>query len=238
MSNIKIEILYPEHCHLYGDIGNEMFLKKSLPDAEFIMTPLNIEPKFLTEDVNLVYMGPTTEKTQVLVIDRLMKHKDTIKEKIDSGMAFLFTGNSLEILGNYIQEPSGNKVPALGIFDLYAKQDKSHRLACPFLGEALGMKMTGYKNQFTTCYLADESISFMKVEKGIGLNNESKFEGIHVNNFFGTHLIGPFLVLNPYFGEYLLNLIGVENPQIPFRKEAIEAYDQKIADFSNPKLGY
>ena len=46
---MKIEILYPEICTLYGDKGNTMYLQKCLPDAEFVTTGLNEKPLFLRE---------------------------------------------------------------------------------------------------------------------------------------------------------------------------------------------
>ena len=48
---MKIEILYPELCTLYGDKGNMQYLKLCLPDAEFVETTLNAKPLFLTEDI-------------------------------------------------------------------------------------------------------------------------------------------------------------------------------------------
>ena len=42
---MKIEILYPEMSNIYGDYGNIMFLKKCLPEAEFIETSLHTEPE-------------------------------------------------------------------------------------------------------------------------------------------------------------------------------------------------
>ena len=35
---MKIEILFPEICNLFGDMGNMKYLKKCLPNAEFIST--------------------------------------------------------------------------------------------------------------------------------------------------------------------------------------------------------
>jgi CobQ-like glutamine amidotransferase family enzyme len=43
---MKIEVLYPEICTLYGDKGNTMYLAKCLPNAEFISTGLNEKPLF------------------------------------------------------------------------------------------------------------------------------------------------------------------------------------------------
>lgn len=33
---MKIEILFPEYCNLFGDLGNMMYLKACMPEAEFI----------------------------------------------------------------------------------------------------------------------------------------------------------------------------------------------------------
>ena len=70
---MKIEVLFPEFCNLYGDIYNIKYLKKCMPDAEIIETALEQVPTFFNEDVNLIYLGPMTEKTQEKVIAKLLK---------------------------------------------------------------------------------------------------------------------------------------------------------------------
>ncbi len=228
---MKIEILYPEFCNLFGDSANMSYLEKTLPHAEFIRTPLNSTPQFLTDDINLVYMGPMTENTQEKIIERLLPYKDIIKSKIDNGMVFFFTGNALEILGNYIENEDGSKIPALEIFDLYAKRDLFHRHNSGCLVELEDMKIMGFKSQFTMCYPKNDDQGLFKVVKGMGMNMDTKIEGIRVNNFFGTYLIGPLLVLNPCFTEYLLKIMGIENPTLAFRAEALDAYNKRLEDF-------
>ena len=113
---MKIEILFPEISNIYGDLGNIMFLKKALPDAEFIETSLNTEPAFVKEEVDLVYLGSMTERSQEKVIKQLLPYKEKIKEDIEVGKAMLFTGNSFEIFGQYIESDNGNKIEALRDF--------------------------------------------------------------------------------------------------------------------------
>ena len=48
---MKIETLFPEFCNLFGDISNIKYLKKCLPEAEFIDSPIDQEPAFVKEDV-------------------------------------------------------------------------------------------------------------------------------------------------------------------------------------------
>ena len=48
---MKIEVLFPEFCNLYGDISNIDYLKKCVPEAEVIYTAIDNEPAFLTQNV-------------------------------------------------------------------------------------------------------------------------------------------------------------------------------------------
>ena len=61
-------------------------------------------------------------------------------------------------------------------------------------------------------------------------------EGIHVGNCFLSSLVGPLLVMNPYFTEYIMELLGVSNPECAFREQSIKAYNDRIADFRSCKL--
>ena len=119
--NLKIEILFPEFCNLYGDISNMKYLKKCLPNANFIETAFDEEPLFIKEDVNLIYLGPMTESMQEKVITKLKPYKEKIKEQIEKNVVFLITGNALEIFGEYIENEDGSQIEALGVFNIYAK---------------------------------------------------------------------------------------------------------------------
>lgn len=234
---IKIEVLFSEHCNLFGDTANIRYLQKTLPDAEFTFTKLVDEPKFVSEKYDLVYMGPMTENTQPKVIAKLLPYKAKIEELINEGTIFLFTGNATEVLGSYILEENGNKINGLGIFNFYAKRDMFHRHNSETLGTFSGMKIMGFRSQFTQAYIDGTANfePFCHVEKGMGLNTESKEEGIKKNNFFGTYMLGPILINNPCFTEYLLKLIGSDNKPA-FYESAQKAYDLRLKDFMD-KVG-
>ena len=65
---MKIEVLFPEYCNLFADSSNMKYLQQCLPEAEFIYTDYMSEPVFVTETVNLIYMGAMTEHMQSMVI--------------------------------------------------------------------------------------------------------------------------------------------------------------------------
>ncbi len=233
---IKIEILFPEICSLYGDTGNVRYLKSCLPDAEIINTGLNDVPFFADNEPNLIYMGPMSEKSQELSINRLKPYKERLENLIDKGVPMLFTGNAGEIFCQYIETPEKEKIEALGIFDFYAVRKKTDRYNGFVLGQFDDMDIVGFKSQFTFAYGDNQDCSFIKTKRGIGLNPENKFEGVKINNTIVTYLLGPILVLNPKFTRYLLDLMGGENYPLAFEEEINDAFSRRLEEFNNPKF--
>ena len=72
---MKIEVLFPEICNLYGELENIGYLRKSMPDIEVTETAVTEEPFFASEKPDLIYMGTMTESAQLLVIEKLLKYK-------------------------------------------------------------------------------------------------------------------------------------------------------------------
>lgn len=228
--NKTIEILFPEFCNLYGDISNMKYLKKCIPEANFIETSFNEEPTFVKNDVNLIYMGPMTEKMQEKVIKKLKSYKQRIEELIEKNVVFLITGNALEIFGKYIENEDGSKIEALGIFDTYAKRNMMKRHNSNFIGKYENIELVGFKSQFTQSYGNNEENYLAEVEKGIGLNPESKLEGLQKNNFLATYIIGPILILNPKFTKKVLEKIEIQEPKIAFEEDVQNAYEQRLKE--------
>lgn len=229
--NLKIEILFPEFCNLYGDISNMKYLKKCMPKANFIETAFDEEPKFVKEKVNFIYLGPMTEKMQEKVIKKLMPYRERIKELIDENVIFLITGNAIEIFGKYIENEDGSKIEALDMFDIYAKRDMLHRHNSIFIGKWEDVEIVGFKSQFTFSYGENKENYFAEVEKGNGLNKEVNLEGIQKNNFIATYLLGPILILNPYFTKKIIEKMGIEEPKLAFEEDVIAAYEQRLEEF-------
>ncbi len=228
---MKIEVLYPEICCLFGDKANMRYFEKCLPEAEFIKTPVSEMPRFLTEDVDMVYFGSCSESNQERILSRLKAHKVRIEELIKKGVIFLMTGNTFEIMGNYIEKPDGEKIEALGIVDFYAKRTIPKRHNSLFLGEFGETEIVGYTSRFSHSYDIKEKDAFIKVTKGYGSFIDSKTEGIRKNNLYGTYLLGPFLIQNPLFTEYLMKQLGIENPKLAFKDEIMKAYDVRLKEF-------
>lgn len=232
---MKIEVLYPEICNLYGDSFNYRYLEKTLQDTKFIKTSLTDKPKFIDKrnKIKFVYIGSMTEEAQKIVIEKLKPYKDKIEEYIENDNVFLATGNSFEIFGNYIEEAK-TKTEALQIFDFYSKLDYNHRHNSLFIGEFNNSKIVGFKSQFSFSYKKDEKNNFIKVDRGVGLNKEDSYEGIKYRNFYGTYLLGPILPMNPYFTKFLLKQIN-KDVEPAFMDAATDAYNFRVKEIMNPE---
>ncbi len=228
---MKIEVLYPEICCLFGDKANMRYFEMCLPEAEFIRTPVSEMPRFLTEDVDMVYFGSCSESNQERILSRLKGHEDRINALIEKGVVFLMTGNTFEIMGKYIQKPDGEKIEGLGLFDFHAERTIPKRYNSLFLGAFGEMEIVGYTSRFSHCYNIPEKDNFLKVTKGYGSTVDYKTEGIRRNNLFGTYLLGPFLIQNPLFTAFLMKKLGVENPELAFKDDILKAYDVRLNEF-------
>lgn len=234
---MRIEILYSDLCCLYGDKGNTMFLRKCLPEAEFIETALNDRPAFLGGDVDLVYLCSMSEKSQELVLSRLMPHKDAIAALAKEGKTrFFVVGNAMELLGKYIQREDGSKVEALGLFDTHAVRQTPNRFNSLMRISFEGMTLLGYTSRFSHTYGLTEDIAMGHVEAGSGENPDSKLEGIRSGNVLATYLSGPVLVSNPDFAHWFLKELGQPLDKLPCEEALRQAYDQRLKDFTRDDL--
>lgn len=225
-----VEYVFAPYCNIYGEFYNMEYLKKSNDEIEIIKSSHKDEPYFVSNHVDMIYMGCMTEDKQEKAVGLLMPYKDRIKALIENGTIFLMTGNSVELFGQYISDDC-RKIPALGIFDFYSERKMDKRHNSLFIGDFNDMKILGHKSQYSMAYGNFEN-PFMNLERGYGMNMDTKKEGIWYKNFYGTYSLGPFLVLNPYFTKYILRQLGLSE-DLKFEKEIIEAYEYRLADFLN-----
>ena len=241
---MKIEVLFPEICNLYGDLFNVNYLKDCLPEAEIVNTSLSDEPLFVTEKPDLIYMGTTTERGQELAIEALSKYKERIQQCIDENVNFLITGNAMEIFFEEIFEAEEKVCDGLGILPFIAKREKRNRFNSLYVGDFAvegseePIKIVGFKSLFGFAYGDNSQCTLFDTLRGDGLNKDVKGEGIRINHFFATHITGPLLVLNPTFTKwYMENMMGVSEAKLAFEEAAMDAYNLRVAEYTDPGTG-
>jgi len=231
-----IEILFNEVCGLYGDSQNAQYLEQTLPDADFVYTPLSAIPYFVDNQPDLLYIGSMSERTQRAVLAKLKPYKSRIQELINNGTPILATGNAGELFTNEIEYTTeGLTVEGLGFFDLTVKNDLFDRYNGKVIGDFENMVIVGFRSQFSFIFGDNSQNFFVKCRRGDGINRQSKFEGMRLNNLICTQILGPILPLNPLFTEYLIGLAGANN-KAAHREAAISAYEQRIREFSDPNV--
>lgn len=229
---MKIEILYPEISSLYGEMGAVKYLEKSFGDQNIVFTTLNDTPRFSKEKVDFVYLGPMSEKWQPRVISKLEPYKEHIKQLILNDVVFLTISTGFEIFGKEIQtETQIHK--ALGIFDFKVKQSFKKRHNAVVQAKFGDMIINGTKSQFTIIEKGENIEELFDIKKGFGLNLKSKKEGLRSRNFFGTHILGPLLILNPEFTRYIFSLVDEsykdKNKKLYLEEMLKSAYEQRLS---------
>ena len=238
---LTIEMLYPEIANLHGDRFNVTYLAQCRPDARVVKTRLTDTPAFVGGAVDLVYLGPMTEKGQLKAIERLAPHRARLEELIDGGTVMLFTHNALEVLGSRIRNDEMDyDVAGVGIFDIESTLAMFGRYNGKVMGTVAEAgsehPIVGYKSQFSMVTGGANESGFLTADRGIGRNRSTAVEGIRRNNFIGTSLLGPILVMNPHFTRGLLSLIDPHSePKLAHEQFAVTAYDARLADFRDSR---
>lgn len=205
----SILYLYYDFMNLYGDNGNVRIMEKRLKDQGF---DVEITRKTVTDDdisfdgFDLIYCGSGTESRRLVALEHLRKFGKAFKEAADAGIPILFTGNAWGMLGRSITPRDGEKTEGLGIFDFDLKEEVKLRFTGDAIEEAEGFEkpFIGFINK---CDLIEGFDGYMfKVTKTIGQLPFTN-DGVRKDNLFGISLIGPVLVKNPFFAEYLVRLI-------------------------------
>lgn len=234
---MKIEILYPELCCLYGDKGNTLFLQKCLPDAEFIYTQLNDQPHFLWEDVDLCCMYSMSEQSQERILERLLQWKEEIcRCCTDGNTLFLLLGNAMELFGQYIQREDGTQIEALGVFNTYSNRHAPKRFNSLVQAGFENMTLLGYTSRFSDTYGITRKMAMCQVEIGTGSAPGSQLEGIRQGQVVATYLLGPLLAANPDFAKWLLRQLRIDEPHLPFEEALYESYENRRKEFQRLDL--
>lgn len=227
---MKVEVLFPEICNVAGDHMNVPYLCQCCPDLELVETDLKTRPRFLDEDVALVYLGSTTEKGLQLIVESLSPHLAAIKERIEAGQRILATGNALDALGGYIDSDKAPRMTGLGLLPTHAEYKMMKRHNSFFLGTFEDMEIVGFQSLFGHTWGAPEENALFTVVRGVGRNENTSLEGFRYKNLMATYLIGPLLVLNPPFCKWLLRQMG-QPDTLAFEDAAMDSYRRRLEEF-------
>ena len=200
---------FEDRMNLYGDRGNIMILANRAK-----WRGIQIEIKHISDvsdldlsEADFFMIGGGSDREQGLVTKELEAIKDKLKDAIEDGLPGLAICGGYQMLGNYYELPTGEKLPCLGILDFYSKSnaaDFSQRLTGDILvqSEQFG-KLVGFENHGGETYHAYPTLG--EVVKGYGNTRADKKEGLVYKNLIGTYIHGPILSKNPAVADFLLS---------------------------------
>lgn len=204
---MRILYLYYDIMNLYGESGNIRMIERMFREAG---KDVSVEVKTVTDrkidflKYDFIYCGAGTENSRDVVIRHLSFFKDSLKAAYEKGTVMLFTGNSYEMLGKEIAVGE-NKIEGIGLFDFTVKEQRVDRYSgdVTFKCNLFEGELIGYINKCSETVGVKNPL--FEIEQVVGTVKTGR-EGIHEKNFFGTQIIGPILVKNPSFANYIVNL--------------------------------
>ncbi|MGH3145631.1 MAG: type 1 glutamine amidotransferase [Rubrobacter sp.] len=215
MTGLTIHHLYADMMNLYGDRGNVISIKKR---CEWRGIPVEVVDVNLGERVrptgrgDVFLFGGGQDREQSLLAEDLAGSKGAdLREIVESGGVVLGVCGGYQLMGHHYETPEGEKLPGVGIFDLYTAPRRPEeerlignvlvRVSSPETGEV--REVVGFENHGGRTRLGDTE-PLGEVVVGHGNNGEDGTEGARRLNAYGTYLHGSLLPKNPWLTDQLI----------------------------------
>lgn len=232
---IKIAHLYYDLLNLYGEQGNVLALTSALKNQniDYIVDLYSLNDEIDFKDYDIVYIGTGSLENLKLAAKDIIRLKRKINSYIKSDKYLIATGSSYLLFGKSITFSDDEVIECLNIFDYYAKL-VSQRIVCHsfFKWKDNYGPIVGFQNRAFIVQINDNHL--FSVISGNADNEKSAYEGYRYKNFIGTHLIGPFLIRNPYFTDEIIKDI-LEKKGKKFHSDtttpSYSAYNEYLKNF-------
>ncbi len=256
MGRIRLTIhhLYADMMNLYGDRGNVIAIKKR---AEWRGIPVEVLDVGLGEGIrptgcDLFLFGGGQDREQTLLVEDLAGTKGAdLRAIVEDGGVVLGVCGGYQLMGHYYETPEGQKLPGVGIFDMYTRPRKPDEAR--LIGNVLARvrapedattgavrEIVGFENHGGRTELGDVK-PLGEVIVGHGNNGHDGTEGARRLNAYGTYLHGSLLPKNPWLTDQLIlnalrrvdERIELEPLDDAMERSAFESVSNRIAGRRN-----
>ena len=207
---LKIIHFYPDLMSLYGSYANVAVLKRYLEQMGNTVTVETIHPGTSETglvDPDFIFMGAGTERAQKAALADFTRYESAIKAAAEDGVAMLFAGTSMELLGKSITDDAGKEYAALGLADFTTVQTKKRFVEDVYGATDLYAEpVVGFINKSSTISGVETPL-LTSVQLGYGNEGLKTPEGFRYKNVIGSHLTGPILVKNPRLLDKVVSAI-------------------------------
>lgn len=230
---LNITWLYPDILSLHGDRGNVIALKtigEKLDLKVNINRVDNLEDDIDFENTDILMINPGEVKLVEPIVESLDRQREELVKYIKENGIILVIGTSGAIFGNTLKLVDDRTIDCLGIFDMDSfEKDKIYGndvfyYFTPEEGDE--MQMVGSEISIIDFSLNNKEQALSTTEYGKGNNTKHPdgLEGARVNNVFFTNALGPLLIKNPWFAQYLIEK-AMKAKDITFSKQELANLD-------------
>lgn len=239
---INVLHLYYDLLNLYGENANTRCIEHSL---KLNNIKVNIDLKSLKDKIDfnkydLIYISQGSEDNLLLALDDIKRYKKELKKYIEEDKYLLLTGNAMDLFGKYIKV-NDEEIEALNIFDYTTefinKSTFENASVDRIVGQIYGTsklikeKIIGFQNRCDLNY--NIKTPLFKLDNKYSNDLKTNNEGFTYKNVYATHIIGPLLIRNPYFTDYILSNL-CKSKKIKYTKSdklSIKAYKKYLSNF-------
>ncbi|MGQ9556859.1 MAG: type 1 glutamine amidotransferase [Desulfurispora sp.] len=203
--------LYPDLLNLYGDRGNVLaFIKRcQWRNIEVCLHRVELGQSVDFKQFDFLFIGGGSDREQHILARDLASRVAALAAALEEGLVTLAICGGYQLLGQYYQTARGEKIPGLGILDVYTVAGKERMIGNVVLEsliEGVPGQLVGFENHAGRTYLGDGVQPLGRVLAGRGNNGQDGYEGAVWRNVFCSYLHGPLLPKNFRLTDHLITL--------------------------------
>lgn len=241
MSNIiNVAWMYPDILNLHGERGNAKafeLVSKKIGVRLNIDRIDNLDDKIDFEKYDILLFNAGELKTIKTISDVLKKQKEELNKYIKDNKIILMTGTTGALFADKVTRIDNSSFEGLNILNMDVKERNI------VIGDDLYYLMGKMEIMSSQIQMIDIVLKnakpFGNIKYGYG-NNGTDVEGARYKNVIFTNALGPVLVKNPWFTEYLIKLACKnKNVKIKTKKVNYELETKSLEstkEFINKKM--
>ncbi|CAN5699675.1 glutamine amidotransferase [soil metagenome] len=223
--------------NLYGDRGNVISIKKRCEwrGMEVEVLDVGLGERIHPTGCDIFLFGGGQDREQTLLAEDLSGSKGAdLRAIVEDGGVVLGVCGGYQLMGHYYETLEGEKLPGVGIFDLYTEpggQDEPRLIGNVLvrvpLADGSTREAVGFENHGGRTYLGDVE-PLGEVVAGYGNNGKDAGEGARRLNAYGTYLHGSLLPKNPWLTDQFI-LEAIRRVDETFDLEPLDDLTEKKA---------